>query len=404
MRNRPDWSHAWAVAVAVPRGELAAQIASSPTDRNVLIVDPAYVRTPEPTDLSARHPYAQTAGDRLRIGYGKFTVYLGAAAGCGKTYAMLDRAHQMKAQGIDVVAALVETHGRADTERMLQGIEILPRKSGELDREALLARRPEVALIDELAHTNSPGSDYPKRYEEVLSIVRAGISVITTLNVQHLEGLGYSVLRMTGQQIRETLPDGILELADDVILIDAAPEVLRERLRQGKIYPRERIDLALSNFFTIDNLTALRELAIRETMHARTSMRMPSPFAHLILGVQSRLRDVGLVQRCRRIAGRLAIEFTVVHVAESAQAKSDPVILDLAKAAKEARAAWRLEIAPKPSAALVKLASEIDGAAIIVEGARGRRRFWQPQPFARQLLDAGAKDLLVLSSVPYDNS
>ena len=213
----PDWSNAGATIVALPKCELAAEIATSPIDRHVFIADPTALHIYETgTDLRARHPYAQTAGDRLRIGYGRFTVYLGAAAGCGKTYAMLDRAHQMKAEGIDVVAAIVETHGRADTERMLEGLEVLPRKNNELDREALMARRPQVALIDELAHTNAPGSDYPKRYEEVLSIIRSGISVITTLNVQHLEGLSDAVLRMTGQRVRETLPDGILELADDV--------------------------------------------------------------------------------------------------------------------------------------------------------------------------------------------
>lgn len=403
VRGRPDWSKAAATVIAVPSGDLARAIASSPIDRTVFIADPTRLRMAEANpELRARHPYGQTAGDRLRIGYGKFTVYLGAAAGCGKTYAMLDRAHQMKAEGIDVVAALVETHSRPDTARMLEGLEMLPRKDGELDREALLARRPEVALIDELAHTNPPGSDYTKRYDEVLGIVRAGISVITTLNIQHLEGLSDAVLRLTGQLVRETLPDGILELADDVILIDAAPEILRERLRAGKIYPPDRIEGALANFFTLENLTALRELAIRETMRARAPQRLPAPFSHLLLGVKARERDVALIERCARLAARLDVEFTVAHVATFASPTRDPAIDRLMTAARLARAGWHFEVAAKPAEALVALAQRTGEAAIAAEGARSQRRFWHPQPFARALVDAGAKELILFSPAPFE--
>ncbi|MBV8602018.1 MAG: hypothetical protein JO359_10690, partial [Candidatus Eremiobacteraeota bacterium] len=399
-RGRPKWSEAAATVIGVPIGPLATTIASNRIDRHIFIADPVHAGTSS-GELSARHPWAQTAGDRLRVGYGKFTVYLGASAGCGKTYAMLDRAHQMRAQGIDVVGAVVETHGRPDTIRMLEGLEILPRKGGELDREALLARRPEVALIDELAHTNEPGSDYPKRYQEVLAIVRSGISVITTLNVQHLEGLSDAVLRMTGQRVKETLPDGILELADDVVLIDATPEVLRERLRGGKIYPPERIDRALSHFFTIENLTALRELAIRETMHARKPVRLPAPFSHLILGVAARERDVGLVEWGARLASRLDIELTVTHIAASAGAELSISLEALRRATKTARASWHFEVASHPAQALVAFARSMPSAVISVEGQRGRRRFWQPPPFGRRLLDAGATELLLYSPAPF---
>ena len=190
----------------------------------------------------ARSPYSQTAGDRLRVGYGKLTVYLGAAAGAGKTYAMLDRAHQLQAEGVDVVAGFVETHGRKETAALLDGLEVLPPKTlaangityREFDRDALIARHPQVALIDELAHTNAPGSIAPKRFHDVLAVLREGIDVITTLNIQHLEGLGDTVLRLTGTIVRETLPDGILALADEVILIDVTPETLRQRLREGQ--------------------------------------------------------------------------------------------------------------------------------------------------------------------------
>ncbi len=353
------------------------------------------------TEIRARHPYAQTAGDRLRIGYGRFTVYLGASAGCGKTYAMLDRAHQMKTAGVDVVAALVETHNRADTVRMLDGLEVIPRKNGELDREALMARRPQVALIDELAHTNAAGSDYPKRYQEVLSIVRSGISVVTTLNVQHLEGLSDAVLRLTGTVVRETLPDGILELADDVVLIDATPEVLRERLRAGKIYPAERIDRALSNFFTLENLTALRELAIRETIRARQPTRLPAPFAHIVVGVRARERDVELIRWTARFASRLDVELTVVHVAANQDAANSADVQALRSAAKSVGAQWRFDVDANPATTLVRVSRQIEDAAIVVEGARGKRRFWQPVAFARRVLDAGAGDVVLYSPAPF---
>lgn len=400
--GRPDWANAGATIIALPNGEFARDVAASAIDRHVFIADPSALHVYETgTELRARHSFAQTAGDRLRIGYGRFTVYLGASAGCGKTYAMLDRAHQMKAQGIDVVAAVVETHGRADTIRMLDGLEILPRKNGELDREALMARRPQVALVDELAHTNAAGSDYPKRYQEVLSIVRSGISVITTLNVQHLEGLSDAVLRMTGQRVRETLPDGILELADDVVLIDATPQVLRERLRAGKIYPAERIDRALSNFFTVENLTALRELAIRETIRARRSVRLPAPFAHIVLGIRARERDVDLIRWSARFTSRLDVELTVAHVATTREVTASPILDALKSAARTAGAQWRLEVDDNPAAGLLRVARQIADAAIVVEGARGRRRFWQPPAFARRLLDAGATDLFLYSPAPF---
>ncbi|MBV8424328.1 MAG: hypothetical protein JO349_03990 [Candidatus Eremiobacteraeota bacterium] len=399
--GRPDWTNAGATVIAIPNGETARSVAGSAIDRHVFIADPSALRIHEAgTDLRARHSFAQTAGDRLRIGYGRFTVYLGAAAGCGKTYAMLDRAHQMKAEGVDVVGAVVETHGRADTNHMLEGIELLPRKNGDLDREALMARRPQVALIDELAHTNAAGSDYPKRHQEVLSIVRAGISVITTLNVQHLEGLSDAVLRLTGQRIRETLPDGILELADDVVLIDATPQVLRERLRAGKIYPAERIDSAFSHFFTIENLTALRELAIRETIRARQPTRLPAPFAAFVLGVRARERDVELIRWAARFASRLDVELTVAHIANAAATANDPIVADLKTTTRAAGAQWRFEVDANPAAALVRIARQIADAVIVVEGAR-KRRFWQPVAFGRRLLDAGATDLFLYSPAPF---
>ena len=232
--------------VALPKGRVATKLAGTPLGYDLFIVGVGQTYLGE---NPARSPYSQTAGDRLRVGYGKLTVYLGAAAGAGKTYAMLDRAHQLKADGVDVVVGFVETHGRKETAALLDGLEIIPPKTitangityNEFDRDALIARNPQVALIDELAHTNAPGSIAPKRFYDVLAVLRAGIDVITTLNIQHLEGLGDTVLRLTGTIVRETLPDGILSLADEVILIDVTPETLRQRLREGKIYPLDRM-------------------------------------------------------------------------------------------------------------------------------------------------------------------
>ena len=381
--------------VAVPWGDFAEKVLARPVDRDLYIVDPArepLVRLSE----GARHPYGQSAGDRLRIGYGKLTIYLGAVAGSGKTYAMLDRAHQLLDEGVDVVGGFVETHGRVDTAAKLEGIDVLPRlPNGELDREALVARRPKVALIDELAHTNAAGSPYPKRFDDVIAVLRAGISVITTLNIQHLAGLGDAVERLTGMKVRETLPDSILELADDVIVVDVTPDLLRERLRAGKIYPKERIDSALANFFRTENLAALRELTVREVMRARSRRRPAPPFARLVLGVAARERDVQLIERMARLANRLDIDLAVIHVAKTGGAV-DPAALDsLVKATRAARAKWKVLVAADPVAVLVGEAGPAD--TLVVESARGKHRLFEPASFASRLAKAGARDLLVLA-------
>jgi len=381
--------------VAVPCGSFAEKVLARPIDRDLYIVDPLrepLVRVSE----GARHPYGQSAGDRLRIGYGKLTIYLGAVAGSGKTYAMLDRAHQLIDDGVDVAAGIVETHGRVDTAAKLEGIEVLPRlPSGELDREALIARHPDVALIDELAHTNATGGTYAKRYDDVIALLRAGISVITTLNVQHLAGLGDAVERMTGKKVREILPDAILELADDVIVIDVTPDLLRERLRAGKIYPPERIDSALANFFRAENLAALRELTVREVMRARSRRRPAPPFARIVLGVAARARDAKLIERMGRIATRLDIDLTVVHITKTGTLTDPPILDALVAATRAARAKWKLVVAAAPAAALLAEAGPAD--TIAVESARGKHRLFDPASFATGLVRAGARELLVLA-------
>jgi two-component system sensor histidine kinase KdpD len=207
-----------------------------------------------------------------RSRHGRLKVYLGYCAGVGKTYQMLQEGHRLRKEGIDVIIGLLETHGRADIARLAEGLELVPRHAldyhgisvEEMDVEAVLARRPQVALVDELAHTNAPGGRNDKRYEDVQDILAAGIHVISTLNVQHLESLYNVVENAVGVKVRERLPDSILAEADEIVDVDLATEDLRKRLEEGKIYPSERIETALANFFTPSNLEKLRELALRE--------------------------------------------------------------------------------------------------------------------------------------------
>ena len=204
---------------------------------------------------------------------GRLRVYLASAAGAGKTYTMLNEGHRREGRGTDVVVGYVETHGRPQTQAQIGDLEIVPRKQvtyrgvtlEEMDTEAVIARHPKVALIDELAHTNVPGSKHAKRYQDVEEILDAGIDVVTTLNIQHLESLNDLVAGITGVRVRETLPDWILDQADEVELIDISPYALRQRMKHGNIYPPERVETALNNFFREGNLTALRELALRRT-------------------------------------------------------------------------------------------------------------------------------------------
>ncbi|WP_182112307.1 DUF4118 domain-containing protein [Actinotalea sp. JY-7876] len=201
---------------------------------------------------------------------GRLRVLLGAAPGVGKTYAMLEEGRDLRAEGRDVVVAVVETHGRAATAALAEGLDVVPRtqvehrgvRLAEMDLDAVLARRPQVALVDELAHTNAPGSRHAKRWQDVAALLDAGIDVVTTVNVQHVESLNDVVQTITGVPQRETVPDSVLRGADQVELVDLAPQALRERLAEGNVYPAERIDAALSHYFRLGNLTALRELAL----------------------------------------------------------------------------------------------------------------------------------------------
>jgi two-component system sensor histidine kinase KdpD len=203
---------------------------------------------------------------------GKLKIYIGHAAGVGKTYQMLEDAHLLEKQGVDVVAGLVETHGRAETAERIGDLEVIPRRSvvykgknlEEMDLPAILGRRPEVVIVDELAHTNVPGTENVKRYQDVEDLLDAGISVMTAVNIQHFESLQDIVSRVTGVDVQERVPDRILRQADTIVNVDLPSAELQERLRTGKIYPPERIGTALENFFTEENLASLRELAMRQ--------------------------------------------------------------------------------------------------------------------------------------------
>jgi two-component system sensor histidine kinase KdpD len=204
---------------------------------------------------------------------GKLKVFFGACAGVGKTWAMLAEAQRLRAQGLDILIGVAETHGRKETAAMLEGLSTLPQRRfshrgryvHEFDLDAALARRPALILVDELAHSNAPGSRHPKRWQDVEELLDAGIDVFTTVNVQHLESLNDVVSGITGVQVRETVPDPFFDAADDVVLVDLPPDDLRQRLNEGKVYIGGQAERAIENFFRKGNLIALRELALRRT-------------------------------------------------------------------------------------------------------------------------------------------
>ena len=274
---------------------------------------------------------------------GRLKVYLGYGPGVGKTYQMLLEGHRLKAQGVDVVAGIVETHGRADTESLCLGLPEIPPRTvdyrgvvlRELDLEAVLKRKPEVVLIDELAHTNVPGSPNAKRYQDVLEVLAAGIHVVTTLNVQHLESLYDTVERLIGVRVKERLPDWVLADADQLVNVDLAPEDLRRRLEEGRVYTTERVPAALDNFFRKSNLEQLRELTLREiaSIIERRARRTPGEEGlqapdQIVVCLSSRSPDApALLRYASRLAGKLNRSWYALYVQTSSE---DPARLDAA--------------------------------------------------------------------------
>jgi two-component system sensor histidine kinase KdpD len=272
---------------------------------------------------------------------GHYKIFLGMAAGVGKTYRMLQEGKAEQAAGRDVVIGYLEPHARAETEAQAEGLERLPRRAveyrgtavEEMDLPAIFHRAPELCLIDELAHTNPPGLEHAKRYEDIDDVLETGIDVFSTVNVQHLESLNDRIAEFTGVRVRETFPDGVLASADEVVLVDLTPEALIARLRAGKVYPPERVPAALNNFFRVENLASLREVALRQTAEEVESKRAapaaevlgtredlladeaPQAVAERVLAlVTPRTRSQRLVRRAWRSAQRLGAELDLLYV------------------------------------------------------------------------------------------
>lgn len=273
---------------------------------------------------------------------GKHKVFIGMAPGAGKTYRMLEEAQRLKQEGFDVVIGLLETHGREDTEQKAIGLERVPlrqtiwqeRSLSEMDTDGIIARRPQLVLIDELAHTNIPGSDREKRYQDVEVVLNEGIDVYSTLNIQHLESLNDLVLKISGVVVRERVPDRFLDEADEVVVVDVTPETLQERLKEGKIYAPQKIDQALQNFFQRRNLVALRELALREVAdnveedgrdaHAQSYCAIHE---RVLVCISTNPDSVQLLRRGARIAGYMNGRLFVLFVSNPHQFLSKPEAL-----------------------------------------------------------------------------
>lgn len=267
---------------------------------------------------------------------GKLKVYIGSAAGTGKSYRMLNEAHDLRRRGIDVVVGFIETHGRAETEAQVGDLDVVTRKKIEyrgvtledMDVDAIVARRPQVAIVDEFAHTNVPGSKHRKRWEDVIELLDEGINVITAVNVQHLESLNDVIQRTLGVTVRETVPDWIVSSADQVVNLDISAEDLRQRLEEGKIYTSDKIQSALANFFTPENLTTLRELALREVASSVDRVREEivrreetgkppdrKTVDRILVAMSSNPPYTAtLLRKASRIAGRLNSDWYCVYV------------------------------------------------------------------------------------------
>ena len=343
-----------------------------------------------------------------QIGRGRLKIFLGAAPGVGNTYEKLVQARPRKLDGVDAVIGVVETHGRVETDLLTKGIETVPKKRmpykgrvlAEMDLDAILQRRPRLVLVDELAHENAPGSRHPKRYLDVEELLAAGIDVYTTLNVQHVESLNDVVAKITHVRVRETVPDSILDRADDIELVDLTPEDLLTRLKQGKVYLADAAERAAQNYFIPGNLAALRELALRRTAQRVDAQMVDYMRAHAISGpwetsdrvlvaVSARPGAAALIRQARRLADRLRAPWTAIHV-ETGVSRSE---------AERDSVAQALRLAERMGgvAVTVPAASEADGVlqfahanniSHIVVAAAGASRWldWLRPPLAQEIL------------------
>lgn len=378
-------------------------------------------------DLDGDNPDPRPSPDALlavarKEQRGKLKVFLGAAPGVGKTYAMLQAAQARKGEKIDVVAGIVETHGRAETQALLRGLEIIPRRRveyrgtqlDEMDLDAIRQRRPRLVLIDELAHTNVPGSRHPKRYLDVEELIAAGIDVYTTVNVQHLESLNDAVAQITGIRVRETLPDRVLEQADEVQLIDLPPDELLQRLREGKVYVPERAQQAVENYFRPGNLSALRELALRRTadrvdgqmqdyMKARA---IPGPWPttdRIMVCVSASPTSARLVRAAKRRADRRNAEWLAVCIetpADLRMSDEDRQRLDKTLRLAEQLGGEAVSIpGRKPAEDLIRYAQSRNVTEIII--GKSSRSWWQEFRYGSIVNDlirrSGAIDVYVIT-------
>jgi two-component system sensor histidine kinase KdpD len=346
-------------------------------------------RPPDPDAILAR--LRSDARPRLR-------VYIGAAPGVGKTYSMLRDAHALKAGGMDVVIGFVETYGRVDTDAQVRDLELVPRRHidyrgvtmEEMDVDGIIRRAPRVCVVDELAHTNVPGSAHDKRFEDVVELLDADIHVMTAVNIQHLETLNDAVARVTGVRVRETVPDTFLDRADEVINVDVTVEELRNRLRQGKVYKPEKVEQALSNFFRKGNLSTLRELALRavadEVGEKAASYRLREGLEpawlpeRVMVCMSSNALATRVVRTGARIAGRLSARWYAVYV-ETPSERPDKLAGDLAEglrqniALAESLGATVVRVkADRPADGLIAFAKR-EGITHVIFGQSARSRW-----------------------------
>jgi two-component system sensor histidine kinase KdpD len=343
----------------------------------------------------------------------RLRIYIGAAPGVGKTYAMLQEGHALRARGLDVVVGFVETYHRPDTQAQLKDLEVIPRrvvdyrgaKIEEMDVDAILARKPQVCIVDELAHTNAPGSRNEKRYQDVVELLDAGSHVLTAVNIQHLETLNDAVARVTGVRVRETVPDTFLDRADEVINVDVTVEELRTRLRQGKVYKPEKVEQALNNFFRKGNLSTLRELALRAvadevgekaaTYRAREGLEPALIPERVMVCMSSNVLAPRVIRTGARIAGRLGAKWYAVYVetprerpGKIPQRDSDALQQNIKLAESLGATVVRVK-ADRPSEGLVAFAQR-EGITHVIFGQSARSKwdlFWRDSPIDRFLSD-----------------
>jgi two-component system, OmpR family, sensor histidine kinase KdpD len=376
--------------------------------------------------MDAQAPISRPSADDFlsiirRQQLGKLKIYLGACPGVGKTYAMLKEGHRLKERGVDVVIGYVEPHERADTTAQIRDLEVVPPSITtyhgitlrEMDVNAVIVRKPTVALVDELAHTNAPDSPNRKRYEDIQDLLRAGINVITTVNIQHFESLYNLVEEATGVRVKERVPDEIVAEADQIVNIDLPAEDLQERLNAGKIYPKERIEAALANFFTQKNLTRLREMTLSETANfldrqqretGGESDSRVSAAGQVMVAISSLGPDPGrLLRKTARLAAQLNAQWYAVYVRtpkESAVHIDAAALRNVADTLETAQKMGGLVISLKHqnvAKALISFAREY-GITHIVLGRPGRRkllRWFEPTLYERILNELPEVDLVV---------